>query len=110
AHIDASNRAELDDLIYGRGGSWNTKGNIESAKLVQQWAQGGSFFPGFEGISGDDAVQLFISGQGAFLISGTWYFVDMQHNPDIGFRAIPAPKGISKPMSVGGVDLAWAIT
>jgi raffinose/stachyose/melibiose transport system substrate-binding protein len=36
AHIDASNRAELDDLIYGRGGSWNTKGNIESAKLVQQ--------------------------------------------------------------------------
>lgn len=71
AHIDASNRAELDDLIYGRGGSPNTKGNIESAKLVQQWAQGGYFFPGFEGISGDDAVQLFISGQGAFLISGT---------------------------------------
>ncbi|MGR9075846.1 extracellular solute-binding protein [Rhizobium leguminosarum] len=110
AHIDASNRAELDDLIYGRGGSWNTKGNIESAKLVQQWAKGGYFFPGFEGISGDDAVQLFISGQGAFLISGTWYFGDMQHNPDIGFMAIPAPKGISKPMSVGGVDLAWAIT
>ncbi|MGO7624574.1 hypothetical protein ACC687_42660, partial [Rhizobium ruizarguesonis] len=59
AHIDASNRAELDDLIYGRGGSWNTKGNIESSKLVQQWAQCGYFFPGFEGISGDDAVQIF---------------------------------------------------
>lgn len=109
-HIDAHNRAELDNLIYGRGGTWNTKGNIESATLVQHWAKDGYFFPGYQGISGDDAVQLFIAGQGAFLISGTWYFGDMQHNADIHFMPIPAPKGISEPLSVGGVDLAWAIT
>ena len=110
AHIGAANRAELDDLIYGRGGTWNTPGNIESAKLVQHWANDGYFFDGYQGISGDDAVQLFISGQGAFLISGTWYFGDMQNNPDIHFMPVPAPKGIEAPLSVGGVDLAWAIT
>ncbi|WP_116134426.1 extracellular solute-binding protein [Tropicimonas sp. IMCC34043] len=110
AHIDASDRAQLDDLVYGRGGSWNTPGNLESATLMQDWAENGYFTDGFQGISGDDAVQLFIAGQAAFMTSGTWYFGDMQINPDIHFMAIPAPEGISAPLSVGGVDLAWAIT
>ena len=110
AHIDAANRAELDDLIYGRGGSWNTPGNVEAAKLLQTWAQEGYFFDGYQGISGDDAVQLFIAGQGAFLVSGTWYFGDAQLNPDIHFMPIPAPEAVKAPLSVGGVDLAWAIT
>ena len=74
AHIDASNRKELDDLIYGRGGTWKTPGNLDSAKLVQDWANDGYFFDGHSGISGDDAVQLFIAGQGAFLISGHLVF------------------------------------
>lgn len=110
SHIDSSKRAELDDIIYGRGGTWKTAGNLEAAKQVQHWAADGYFFPGYQGISGDDAVQLFIAGQGAFLVSGTWYFGDMQHNPDIHFMAFPAPKDIAKPLTVGGVDLAWAIT
>ncbi|MEF2070298.1 extracellular solute-binding protein [Consotaella aegiceratis] len=110
AHIDAADRKSLDDLVYGQGGDWNTPGNLESAKLVQDWATGGYFFPGYQGISGDDAVQLFIAGQGAFLISGTWYLADMQNNPDIHFMPIPAPEGVKAPLTVGGVDLAWAIT
>ncbi|MBP0615810.1 extracellular solute-binding protein [Jiella mangrovi] len=110
AHIDAKSRKQIDDLIYGRGGSWKTDGNLESAKLMQHWAEDGYFYNGFQGISGDDAVQLFIAGQGAFLVSGTWYFGDMQANPNIHFMAIPAPKGVNHPLSVGGVDLAWAIT
>lgn len=110
AHIDSSKRSELDDLIYGRGGTWKTAGNLQAAKLVQHWATDGYFFPGYQGISGDDAVQLFIAGKGAFLISGTWYFGDMKNNPNIHFMPIPAPKGVSKPLTVGGVDLAWAIT
>ncbi|MCM2293102.1 extracellular solute-binding protein [Allorhizobium sp. BGMRC 0089] len=110
AHIDAKDRKSLDDLIYGRGGSWKTPGNLETAKLVQHWAKDGYFTPGYQGISGDDAVQLFIAGQSAFLVSGTWYFGDVKTNPDIHFMAIPAPKGVKDPLTVGGVDLAWAIT
>lgn len=110
AHIDASNRKALDDLIYGRGGTFKTKADLDATTLVAKWATGGYFNDGFSGISGDDSVQLFVAGQGAFLIDGTWYFGDMQTNPDIHFMAIPAPAGVSKPLTVGGVDLSWSIT
>ena len=110
AHIDASNRKALDDLIYGRGGTFKTPQNLEATTQIQKWATGGYFNDGFSGVSGDDSVQLFVAGQGAFLIDGTWYFGDMQTNPDIHFMAIPAPAGISKPLTVGGVDLSWSIT
>ncbi|HVW92743.1 MAG TPA: extracellular solute-binding protein [Devosia sp.] len=110
AHIDASNRKALDDLIYGRGGTFKTKADLDATTQIQKWATGGYFNDGFSGISGDDSVQLFVAGQGAFLIDGTWYFGDMQTNPDIHFMAIPAPAGISKPLTVGGVDLSWSIT
>ena len=110
AHIDASNRKALDDLIYGRGGTFKTKADLDATTQIQKWATGGYFNDGFSGISGDDSVQLFVAGQGAFLIDGTWYFGDMQTNPDIHFMAIPAPAGVSKPLTVGGVDLSWSIT
>jgi raffinose/stachyose/melibiose transport system substrate-binding protein len=110
AHIDASNRKALDDLIYGRGGTFKTPQDLEATTQIQKWATGGYFNDGFSGISGDDSVQLFVAGQGAFLIDGTWYFGDMQTNPDIHFMAIPAPADISKPLTVGGVDLSWSIT
>src|SRR4029079_11426586 len=100
ANIDAADRKSLDDLIYDRGGSWKTKGNLDAAKQILSWAKDGYFYPGYQGISGDDAVQLFISGQGAFLISGTWYLGDMQNNPDIHFMAVPAPTGVKAPLTV----------
>jgi raffinose/stachyose/melibiose transport system substrate-binding protein len=110
AHIDASNRKSLDDLIYGQGGTWKTKGNLESARLVQKWANDGYFFPGYKGIGGDDSIPLFLAGQAGFLGSGSWYFGQMKSNPDIHFMAIPAPKGIKATLTVGGVDLAWSIS
>jgi raffinose/stachyose/melibiose transport system substrate-binding protein len=110
AHIDASNRKALDDLIYGRGGTFKTQADLDAATLMQKWAKGGYFNDGFQGVSGDDAVQLFVAGQGAFLLDGTWYFGDMQTNPDIHFMAVPAPAGVSKPLTVGGIDLSWSIT
>ncbi|MGN6683847.1 MAG: extracellular solute-binding protein [Devosia sp.] len=110
AHIDAANRKALDDVIYGRGGTFKTQAALDAATLMQKWAKEGYFIDGYQGIAGNDAVQLFVAGQGAFLLDGTWYFGDMQANPDIHFMAVPAPAGISKPLTVGGVDLSWSIT
>ncbi|HWV00925.1 MAG TPA: extracellular solute-binding protein [Devosia sp.] len=110
AHIDASNRKALDDVIYGRGGTFKTQQDLDATTQVQKWATGGYFNDGFSGVSNDDSVQLFVSGQGAFLIDGTWYFGDMQTNPDIHFMPIPAPASVSKPLTVGGIDLSWSIT
>jgi raffinose/stachyose/melibiose transport system substrate-binding protein len=110
AHIDASNRATLDDLVYGRGGTFKTESGIAAATTVQKWATGGDFIDGYQGISGDDAVQLFVAGAGAFMVSGTWQFGAVQTNPDIHFMPMPGPAGVTKPLSVGGVDLSWSIT
>jgi len=110
AHIDASSRKALDDVIYGRGGTFKTQAALDAATLMQKWAKDGYFIDGYSGIAGNDAVQLFVSGQGAFLLDGTWYFGDMQTNPDIHFMAVPAPAGVSKPLTVGGIDLSWSIT
>jgi len=110
AHIDSSNRKALDDVIYGRGGTFKTPQDLDATTQVQKWATGGYFNDGFSGVSNDDSVQLFVGGQGAFLIDGTWYFGDMQTNPDIHFMPIPAPAGVSKPLTVGGIDLSWSIT
>ena len=110
AHIDASSRKALDDVIYGRGGTFKTQAALDAATLMQKWAKEGYFIDGYSGIAGNDAVQLFVSGQGAFLLDGTWYFGDMQTNPDIHFMPIPAPASVSKPLTVGGIDLSWSIT
>jgi raffinose/stachyose/melibiose transport system substrate-binding protein len=111
AQIDAGDRqTQLDDVIYGRGGHFNTDAALKAATQLQEWAKAGDFIDGYQGISGDDAVQLYVAGQAAFLASGTWYFGTMQENPDIHFMPIPAAAGVAKPLSVGGVDLAWAIT
>lgn len=110
AGIGAAERQSLDDLVYGHGGSWQTPSNIAAAQQVQDWAAGGYFLEGYQGIAEDDAVQLFLSGQGAFLISGTWHLGTMQANPDIHFMAVPGVNGVDNSLVVGGVDLAWTIT
>ena len=94
----------------GTAATGRRQDNLDSANLVQHWAKDGYFYPNYQGISSDDAVQLFVSGQAAFLVSGTWYFGDMQANPDIHFMPIPAPAAVKAPLTVGGVDLAWGIT
>jgi raffinose/stachyose/melibiose transport system substrate-binding protein len=110
AQISATDRKSLDDLVYGRGGTWKTPGNLKAAQLVHDWATKGYFFSGYQGISADDADQLFSQGQAAFMITGTWYLGDQQTNPDIHFMRLPPPAGVKAPLIVGGVDLAWAIT
>ncbi|WP_284315512.1 extracellular solute-binding protein [Labrys miyagiensis] len=110
AMIAAGDRKPLDDIIYGRGGSWNTPYNLAAVKQVQDWATGGAFNDGYQGISDDDAAQLYAGGQGAFLLTGTWRLGDLQQNPDIHFMAVPPPSGVKNGLVVGGIDLAWAIT
>ncbi|QUS37339.1 extracellular solute-binding protein [Falsirhodobacter algicola] len=109
-NISAEDRAPFDDLIYGRGGSWTTEANVKAAKYLQDWAEEGYLLDGYSGISANDAVQLFTAGQAAFLTGGTWYFGDVQNNPDIHFMPFPAPAEVEHPLSVGGVDPGWTIT
>jgi raffinose/stachyose/melibiose transport system substrate-binding protein len=105
-------RAELDDLVYGRGGSWVSEGNARAAEKLVEWVEAEYFIPGFEGIGYDDTWTLFAQGQGAMMITGSWITGEIADDPDIGFFAMPplAAEAGTVPMLVGGTGIPLAIT
>ncbi len=108
--IDSSQRAPLDKLIYGEGGTFKKPALKHAAELMQKWNKKGYFFPGFQGIGHDDAATLFQNGQAAFFISGTWYLGQFKGNKDIHFSGLPKFAGVDHPLMVGGTDLPFSIT
>jgi raffinose/stachyose/melibiose transport system substrate-binding protein len=105
-------REYVDDLVYGRGGSWVSEGNAESARRLVDWVEQGYFIDGFEGIGYDDTWTLFAQGLGAMMITGSWITGEIADNPDIGFFAMPplAERAGEVPMLVGGTGIPLAIT
>ncbi len=108
--IAAADRAPFDDLIYGRRGTWATPTAVTAATLIQDWARKEYFFPGYQGIAGDDVVPLFVGNQAAFLVTGTWNLGGLQANPAIHFMPVPGMAGIASPLIVGGSDIPFGIT
>lgn len=108
--IDAADRAPFDSLIYGRGGTWTTQAATDAAATIQDWAKKGYFFPGYQGIAGDDTVPLFVGDQAAFLVTGTWNLGGLAANPAVHFMPVPGKAGVKAPLIVGGSDIPFAIT
>ena len=106
------NRDYLDGLIFGRGGSWVSEGNLRAAQLLVDWAEAGYFTPGYEGIGYDDSWALFAQGQGAMLISGSWLTGEFPEDANIGFFALPplASEEDSVPLIVGGTGIPLSVT
>jgi raffinose/stachyose/melibiose transport system substrate-binding protein len=103
---------ELDTLIFNRGGSWKTEGNMEAASIIQDWVSEGYLTEGFPGIGYDDSWSLFLQGQGAMMITGTWITGEFVGNPDIRFFLMPplaANKGIVPP-HVAGTEVPFTIS
>ncbi len=105
-------REYLDDLVYGRGGEWDTDANARAAEKLVEWVEEGYIIQGFEGIGYDDTWSLFAQGQGAMMITGSWITGEIAHNPDIGFFALPPLEehADQTPMLVGGTGIPLAIT
>lgn len=105
-------RDYLDDLVYGRGGSWVSDGNLAGAETLAEWADNGYFTQGFEGIGYDDTWAMFAQGQGAMMITGSWITGEIEDNPDLGFFAMPPleAEADSVPLLVGGTGIPLSIT
>lgn len=103
---------DLDMLIYNRGGSWNTEGNIEAGRIIQDWVAKGYLTEGFSGIGYDDSWSLFVQGEGAMMITGTWITGEFIGNPDIRFFLMPpleANKG-TVPPHVAGTEVPFTLS
>ena len=111
-HALLTDRRYLDDLIYGRGGSWKTAVNEAAARTLVSWVQQGYFTAGFEGIGYDDSWRLFAAGQGAMMITGSWLAGELSNNPAFGFFRVPAPASRADrvALQVGGSGIPLSIT
>jgi raffinose/stachyose/melibiose transport system substrate-binding protein len=103
---------ELDTLIFNRGGTWNTEGNKEAAAIIQDWVGKGYLTEGFSGIGYDDSWSLFLQGQGAMMITGTWITGEFVGNPDIRFFLMPplAVNAGTVPPHVAGTEVPFTIS
>jgi raffinose/stachyose/melibiose transport system substrate-binding protein len=101
------------DFVFAKGGaSFDTPENQEAAKTLQGWADKGYFTPNFNGTGYDPAWQQFAKGKGPFTIAGTWITADARAalGDKLGFFLMPPRDAGSKPVSLGGESLPWAIT
>ncbi len=105
--------AEIRDLGYGRpGASWTSKGNVEAASKLADWADKGYFTTGFNGKGYDPAWQGFSKGDGLFLIAGTWLQADLSTamGSDVTFALPPKSEVDGSQVATGGTGLPFAIT
>jgi raffinose/stachyose/melibiose transport system substrate-binding protein len=103
---------DLDTLIFNRGGTWKTEGNVEAAKIIQDWVAQGYLSEGFSGIGYDDSWSLFLQGQGAMMITGTWITGEFVGDPNIRFFLMPpleANKG-TVPPHVAGTEVPFTLS
>jgi len=107
-HVDAADIANLG--LGNPGSSWDTPENIEAAAALQGWAESGYFNEGANGTDYDAAWQALTSGDGVFLIGGSWLAADLGDamGDDVGFFLPNTAAGT--PATTGGIGIPFTIT
>ena len=92
------------------GASWTSEENIAAATELADWSAGGYFNDGPNGTDYDAAWSTFASGDGVFLIGGSWLAADLQDamGDDLGFYVPASADGTLS--TTGGTGLPFAVT
>lgn len=103
----------IRDLGYGQpGSSWTSEDNEEAAQMLVDWVEEDYFTPDFNGVDYDQAWQDFATGDGLFLIAGTWVLADIAAEMDdgagVGFTALPGADS-DDPVATGATGLPFTI-
>lgn len=103
----------LDNFVYGTNNvSFDIPENAAAAAKTQEWVANEYFTPGYEGIGYDDSLQLFINGEGAMMITGSWISGEIA-NADamdqFGFFVMPGEVAGEPIVSVAGTSMAFGI-
>lgn len=100
----------------GKSASFDTPAHVRAASTLLAWTKAGYFPKSFQGLSADDALNMFDRGKATFFIEGNWYagaVWDALHNT-AGFWAPPVVtggpgEGWSIPAKSNNPDLAAAM-
>jgi raffinose/stachyose/melibiose transport system substrate-binding protein len=88
---------------HGSNPAVDRPGDIQAASTLAAWTKAGYFPKGFQGLSDDDALNMFDKGKAAYFIEGNWYTSSVAgslHN-NAGFWA--------PPVVTGGPGEGWSI-
>ncbi|GAA4660875.1 extracellular solute-binding protein [Streptomyces youssoufiensis] len=104
--------APVRDLVFGRAGRFDTRQTRDAAATLADWRRRGYLPKGANGLGYDDAAKKFASGDGAYLITGTWQLADLRKamGDNLGLMPPPPATAGGPPVSTGGQGLAWSIT
>lgn len=104
----------LDDIVIRSKPerTWKEAGNIDAARILQEWVRKGYLVDGFSALGGDDAMQLFMAGNVVLFLQGSWYSANIGQ---AGFKAgfVPFPsfeKGGELPPQIGGMATPLGIS
>jgi raffinose/stachyose/melibiose transport system substrate-binding protein len=83
--------------------SIDTNAHVKAATTFAQWTKAGYFPKSFQGLSADDALNMFDQGKAAFFIEGNWYAGAV-------WSALHNTAGFwSPPVVTGGPGEGWSI-
>ena len=104
----------LDDIVIRSKPerSWQEQGNIDAARILQEWVQKGYLVEGFSALSGDDSTQVFLAEETALLLQGSWDSSQVaKADFDAGFLPFPPlEKGGEFPPQIGGMATPLGIS
>jgi raffinose/stachyose/melibiose transport system substrate-binding protein len=92
--------------------TWNVKGMVRAASIVQSWAEKGYFQDGFLGMSTTDADNLFLNGGAAIDVTGSWNNSNFVAQAKFPVRFFPTPRVNTRlPWHLGGFtpNNGWTI-
>ncbi|MBB5940370.1 extracellular solute-binding protein [Streptomyces zagrosensis] len=100
------------DAVLGRAGRFDDERTKNAAATLADWHRRGYLPEGTNGLGYDDAAKKFASGDGAYLLTGTWQLADLKKamGDKLGFIPPPPATAGGAPVSTGGQGLAWSIT
>lgn len=110
AHVPVDTITAL--ALGNEGASWTTPPNREAAEQFGSWAQQGYLGKAPNGTAYDDAWNQFASGEGVFLVAGSWLAAGLESEmgDNVGFMAPPPVEAGDPPVTTGGTGLPFAIT
>jgi raffinose/stachyose/melibiose transport system substrate-binding protein len=83
--------------------SWDNPGIVQAATIVQNWVKKGYLNQNVLALSGSDADAMFLNGETAMMINGTWKNQQYLASKNFSPRFFPTPRiDTSRPWVMGG--------
>ena len=108
----AGDGAEVNDWIYGRGGSFDSEASTRAATALASWQDQGYFQPGVSGATDSDSAGYFLNGKSLYYIAGSWMAgaVDDSLGDKGGAFQLPGETADTTPPAGGGLTTPLTIS